>query len=105
MSSLKYFSCFARRTRSLSLLDGDAEASKAGLASVNAVLKDARRLAKNMPPAKKAAIEKICAEIDELAKELATLQASGQVRVCVVHVGPRVIHIQAALQPLKIEVF
>ena len=67
------------------------------------MLKDARRLAKNMPPAKKAAIEKICAEIDELAKELATLQASGQVRVCVVHVGPRVIHIQAALQPLKIQ--
>ncbi len=54
--------------------------NKAGLAAVEAVLKDARRMARNMPQAKKAAIEKMCAEIDELAKELAALQASGKVR-------------------------
>ena len=54
----------------------DAAVNKAGLAAVEAVLKDSRR----MPQAKKAAIEKMCAEIDELAKELAALQASGKVR-------------------------
>jgi len=65
--------------KNIPLPDGDAAACKAGLAAVDAVLKDAKRLAKNMSPEKKAAIEKICAEIEELSKELASLQASGQV--------------------------
>ena len=65
--------------RTIAALGGDAAVNKAGLAAVEAVLRDARRLARHMPSAKKAAIEKLCAEIDELAKELAMLQANGEV--------------------------
>ena len=47
--------------------------------AVEAVLKDARRIAKSLPVAKRAEIEKICSEIEALAKELADLQAKGLV--------------------------
>lgn len=53
--------------------------NKAAILALQSVLKEARRTAKGLPSAKKAAIEKMCVEIDELAKELAELQAAGQV--------------------------
>ena len=54
--------------------------NKEGIIAVESMLKDARRMAKGFPPSKKAVIETMCAEIDELAKELAVLQAAGEVR-------------------------
>ena len=44
------------------------------------MLKEARRLARGLPPEKREAIEKICTEIEALMKELAELQARGEVR-------------------------
>ena len=44
------------------------------------MLKEARRLARGLPPEKREAIEKICTEIEALMKELAELQAKGEVR-------------------------
>ena len=54
--------------------------NKKGLQAVEAVLKDARRIAKTLSPEKRTAVEKICSEIEALARELAELQAKGQVR-------------------------
>ena len=56
------------------------EVNKRGIQAVEEVLKEARRLAKGLPPEKREAIEKICTEIESLMKELAELQANGQVR-------------------------
>ena len=48
--------------------------------AVEAVLREARRMARGLPAEKRAAIEAICSEIDQLARELAELQARGEVR-------------------------
>ena len=53
--------------------------NKAGLEAVQEVLKEARKLARGLAPDKKAAIEQICDEIDSLMRELAELQARGEV--------------------------
>ena len=57
----------------------DSETDKKGLEAVEAVLRDARRIAKTLSPAKRAEVEKIISEIEALAKELAELQARGLV--------------------------
>ena len=44
------------------------------------MLKEARKLARTLPPEKRAAIEEMCNEIEALMKELADLQARGLVR-------------------------
>ena len=54
--------------------------NRRGIQAVEEVLKEARRLAKGLPPEKREAIEKICTEIEALMKELAELQAKGEVR-------------------------
>ena len=46
---------------------------------MQSVLKEAKRFAKTLSPEKRAAIEKLCSEIDELTKELEALQAKGEV--------------------------
>lgn len=46
------------------------------------MLSDARKFAKTLPAEKKAAIEKICSEIESLMQELAELQARGEVGYC-----------------------
>lgn len=56
------------------------EVNKRGIQAVEEVLKEARRLAKGLPPEKREAIETICSEIESLMKELAELQAQGKVR-------------------------
>ena len=61
-------------------LGADAELNKRGIQAVEEVLKEARRLARGLPPEKREAIEKICTEIEALMKELAELQARGEVR-------------------------
>ena len=58
----------------------DAELNRKGVGAVEAVLKEARKLARSLPPDKRAAIEQLCNEIDALVKELAELQARGEVR-------------------------
>ena len=55
--------------------------NKAGIVAVEAVLKDARKLAKNLSPEKRAEVEKICDEISKLLEELRELQARGEVHV------------------------
>lgn len=60
-------------------LGQDPETDKKGIEAVEAVLKDARRIAKSLPAAKRATVEKICSEIEALTKELADLQARGLV--------------------------
>ena len=55
------------------------EVNKRGIQAVEEVLKEARRLARGLPPEKREAIEKICSEIEALMKELADLQARGEV--------------------------
>ena len=57
--------------------------NREGILAVENVLKDARRMAKSLPKDKREAIEKLCNEIDELAKELAMLQAKGEVSMWV----------------------
>ena len=57
--------------------------NREGQLAVQSVLKDARRIARSLAPDKRAAIEQLCNEIDELAKELAELQARGEVCMCV----------------------
>ncbi len=54
--------------------------NKKSLEAVEAVLSNARRIAKTFSPEKKAAVEVICSEIEALMRELVDLQASGQVR-------------------------
>ena len=61
-------------------LGADAELNRRGIQAVEEVLKEARRLARGLPPEKREAIEKICTEIEALMKELAELQARGEVR-------------------------
>ena len=46
---------------------------------MQSVLKEARRIAKTLPAEKRKFIEGLCDEIDQLAKELAELQARGEV--------------------------
>ena len=58
----------------------DAELNKRGIEAVKSVLKEARKLARTMPPEKRAAIEAMCNEIEALMQELADLQARGLVR-------------------------
>ena len=60
----------------------DATLNARGIQSVEEVLKEARRLAKGLPPEKREAIENLCSEIESLMKELAELQAKGQVSAC-----------------------
>lgn len=55
--------------------------NRAGILAVESVLKEAKRIAKTLSAEKRAAIEKLCAEIDVLSKELAELQARGEVCV------------------------
>ena len=55
------------------------ELDKVGMEAVEAVLREARRMARGLPAEKRVAIEAICSEIDQLAKELAELQARGEV--------------------------
>ena len=43
------------------------------------MLKEARKIARTLPPEKKAAIEEMCNEIEALMQELADLQARGLV--------------------------
>ena len=57
----------------------DSETNKAGILAVEAVLEEARRIAKTLAADKRTAIESLCNEIDSLKKELAMLQSSGQV--------------------------
>ena len=59
----------------------DATLNARGIQAVEEVLKEARKLAKGLPPEKREAIEKLCSEIESLMKELAELQAKGQVSV------------------------
>ena len=59
----------------------DPEINKKSLEAVVAVLSNARRIAKTFSPEKKAVVEAICSEIETLMRELAELQANGQVRV------------------------
>ena len=59
----------------------DQSVNKAGIVAVEAVLKDARKLAKNLSPEKRAEVEKICDEISKLLEELRELQARGEVHV------------------------
>ncbi len=58
----------------------DPEINKKSLEAVVAVLSNARRIAKTFSPEKKAVVEAICSEIETLMRELAELQANGQVR-------------------------
>ena len=55
------------------------EVNRRGIQAVEEVLKEARRLARGLPPEKREAIEQMCTEIEALMKELAELQAKGQV--------------------------
>ena len=58
----------------------DAELNRQGIEAVKSVLKEARKLARSLPPEKRAAIEQMCDEIEALMQELADLQARGLVR-------------------------
>ncbi len=64
----------------LCLAGTDPVINKKSLEAVEAVLSNARRIAKTLSPEKKAAVEAICSEIEMLMRELAELQANGQVR-------------------------
>ena len=57
----------------------DAELNRQGIEAVKSVLKEARKLARSLPPEKRAAIEQMCDEIEALMQELADLQARGLV--------------------------
>ena len=57
----------------------NAQTNKAGIQAVEAVLEEARRIAKTLPADRKAVIEGLCDELESLKKELAMLQSSGQV--------------------------
>jgi len=52
------------------------------------VLKDARRIAKTLSPEKRAVVEQICSEIEAMMRELADLQAKGQVRTTQFNIAP-----------------
>ena len=52
--------------------------------AVEAVLREARAIAKTMSPEKRAYIEQLCSEIEAMAMELAALQAKGEVCFSVV---------------------
>ncbi|KAL5479938.1 hypothetical protein EMCRGX_G023541 [Ephydatia muelleri] len=56
----------------------NAQTNKAGIQAVEAVLEEARRIAKTLPADRKAVIEGLCDELESLKKELAMLQSSGQ---------------------------
>ena len=43
-------------------------------------MKEARKIARTLPSEKRAAVEAMCVEIEALMKELAELQARGEVR-------------------------
>ena len=58
----------------------DAEMNRQGIEAVKSVLKEARKIARTLPPEKRAAIEEMCNEIEALMQELADLQARGLVR-------------------------
>ena len=47
--------------------------------AVKSVLKEARKIARTLPSEKRAAVEAMCNEIEALMKELAELQARGEV--------------------------
>jgi len=49
--------------------------------AVEAVLKEARKIAKTLAPEQRTVIEQLCSEIEALSKELAGLQARGEVCV------------------------
>jgi vinculin len=55
----------------------DAEVNRQGIEAVKSVLKEARKIARTLPPEKRAAIEEMCNEIEALMQELADLQARG----------------------------
>ena len=57
----------------------DAKTNKAGIQAVEAVLDEARRIARTLPADRKAVIEGLCDELESLKRELAMLQSSGQV--------------------------
>ena len=57
----------------------DAEVNRQGIEAVKSVLKEARKIARTLPPEKRAAIEEMCNEIEALMQELADLQARGLV--------------------------
>ena len=57
----------------------DAEMNKRGIDAVKGVLKEARKIARTLPPERRAAIEEMCNEIEALMQELADLQARGLV--------------------------
>ena len=54
--------------------------NRRGIEAVKSVLKEARKIARTLPPGKRAAIEQMCDEIEALMQELADLQARGLVR-------------------------
>ena len=69
------------------------EVNRQGILAVQNVLKEARRIAKALPKDKRDYIEGLCAEIDALSKELAELQAKGEVccvrmHTCGVRIDP-----------------
>ena len=71
----------------LSFPGKDPETDKQGMEAVEAVLKEARKIAKTLAPEQRTVIEQLCSEIEALSKELAELQARGEVCVCAcVHV-------------------
>ena len=65
---------------SISLPGKSKETDEAGIAAVHSVTADARRIAQSFSPQRRTEVEKLCNEIDSLVKELAELQARGEVR-------------------------
>ena len=73
----------------LSSLSGEDVSSKQeGILAAESVLKEAKRIAKTLPPERRKALEDISTEINAMAKELAELEttvgedAKGEVHVC-----------------------
>lgn len=61
------------------VVGANAELNRQGIDAVKSVLKEARKIARTLPPEKRAAIEQMCDEIEALMQELADLQARGLV--------------------------
>lgn len=61
------------------VVGANAELNRQGIDAVKSVLKEARKIARTLPPEKRAAIEQMCNEIEALMQELADLQARGLV--------------------------
>ena len=83
------------------LLGADAEVNRQGIEAVKSVLKEARKIARTLPPEKRAAIEEMCNEIEALMQELADLQARGLVSECVWDVREEILVDRAVHQGIQ----